>query len=248
MPALRELQASFVRAVLGGPPAGLLDSLLGDHLSAARRLAVYRTNVHVALLRVLEGGFPATRRAVGEDSFRTVAIAFLRAAPPAEPRLHRWGGAFPAWLAEHPATAGSPWLADLARLEWAREEVYYAADAPVLTAAVLAAVPQERYPTLRLHLHPTARLLASPWPIDGLWRGEVTPPPGPTPAHVLVSRPCMEVSTLALAAGEHALLAALSAGATLAHAAEAALDAEPGLDLTTTLARHLAKGTFTAFS
>lgn len=248
MPTLRELQASFARAVLGGPPAGLLDSLVADHPSPARRLAVYRTNVHVALLRVLEGSFPATRRAAGEECFRAAAIAFLRAAPPAEPRLHAWGGAFPAWLVEHPAMAGRPWLSDLARLEWAREEVYYAADAPVLAPAALAELPQERYPALRLRLHPTARLLTSPWPIDGLWRGEVTPPPGPAPAHVLVSRPCMAVSTLALTAGEHALLAALSADATLADAAEAALDAEPGLDLTTTLARHLAAGTFTAFS
>jgi hypothetical protein len=58
----------------------------------------------------------------------------------------------------------------------------------------------------------------------------------------------MEVSTLPLTAGEHALLAALATDATLADAAEAALDAEPGLDLTTTLARHLARGSFTDFA
>ncbi len=246
MPALRELQARFARAVLGGPPSGLLDSLVADHLPPARRLAVYRANVHIALLRVLEGGFPATRRAAGEDRFRAAAIAFLRASPPVEPRLHLWGGAFPAWLAAHPETAGQPWLGDLAGLEWAREEVYYAADAPALVPTALAALPQERYPALRLRLHPTARLLASRWPIDALWRGEVASPP-PTPAHVLVSRPGMEVQTLVLTAGEHALLAALSADATLADAAEAALDAEPGLDLTAILARHLAAGTFTSF-
>ena len=248
MPALRELQAGFARVVLGGSPAGLLEAVVADRLSPSRRLAVYRNNVHIALLRVLEGGFPSTRRAAGEQGFRAAALAFLRAAPPAEPCLHRWGGEFPTWLAEHPATATRPWLVDLARFEWAREEVYYAADAPVLTPAVLAGVPHERYPTLRLHLHPTARLLASPWPIHALWRGDAALPPRPTPAQLLVSRPGMEVLTLPLTPGEHALLAALAAASPLADAAEVALDAEPGLDLMAVLARHLASGTFTAFT
>ena len=56
----------------------------------------------------------------------------------------------------------------------------------------------------------------------------------------------MEVLTLRLSQGEHALLAALDGGHTLAEAAEAAMAAEPDLDLMAALARHLTSGSFAA--
>lgn len=244
MPSLRELQGEFARAVL--VPGGRLDGrVVAAGLDPARRFAVYRNNVMFSLRRVLEGNFPATRRVAGEERFRAAAEGFIRAAPPTQPQLHAWGGDFPAWLGHHAATAGRPWLVDLAALEWAREAAYYAADAPPLAAARLAGLAEDAAATLCLALHPTARLLASPWPIWRLWSGEAPVAEVlPAPERVLVVRPAMEVLTRPLSPGEHALLAAFAAGHMLAEAADAAQDAEPGLDLQQALARHLAAGTF----
>jgi hypothetical protein len=248
MPSLRELQAQMARAVLAAPAPGLLAAIAPGGVSPQRRLAVYRNNVQYALYRVLEGNFPATRRVAGEQPFRAAAHDFLRHHPPAQPQLHAWGGDLVGFLREHPATGAMPWLADLAGLEWAREWSYYAADAPVLEPSALAALPEDRCPALRLLLHPTARLIASPWPVYGLWLGKGAVPPQPAAEHVLAVRPHMEVLTLPLGVGEHALLAALCDGAELADAAEAAAEREPALELMRVLARHLAGGTFTAFA
>ena len=202
MRSLRELQANFSHAVRGGPDGGLTDRIVAGGIDPSRRLGVYRNNVHLSLARVLEGNFPATRRQAGEAAFGAAVHAYLRAHPPAQPQLLAWGGTFPAHLASCEATRDRPWLADLAALEWAREEVYYAADAPVLAPAALQTVPPDDYPGLRFALHPTARLLASGWPIFALWQdGDARPTAAPQ--RVLVIRPAMEVLTLPLTAGEH---------------------------------------------
>jgi hypothetical protein len=244
VPSLRELQAEFAKAVLT-PDARLDGRLLAAGLDPARRFAVYRNNVMFSLRRVLEGNFPATRRVAGEARFRAAAEAFVRSRPPEMPQLHTWGGDFPAMLREHPATAERPWLADLGALEWAREEAYYAADAAPLAPERLAGLAEAEALALRLALHPTARLVASPWPIWTLWSEEAPPAEiFPAPERVLVVRPAMEVLTRPLDLGEHALLAAFVAGCSLAEAAEAALALHPELDLERTLASHLTAGSF----
>jgi hypothetical protein len=247
VPSLRELQAEFARALLA--PGGRLDyHVVAAGLAPARRFGVYRNNVMFSLRRVLEGNFPATRRASGEARFRAAAEAFIRACPPTRPQLHVWGGDFPAFLGRHPATAARPWLVDLARLEWAREEVYYAADAPPLAPERLAGLGEAEAEALRLELHPTARLLASPWPLWTMWSGAAVPTEvRASPERVLVARPWMEVLTRPLSHAEHALLAAFMAGRTLAEAAEAALALDPALDLERALAEHLAAGSFAGF-
>ncbi|MFO1069468.1 MAG: DNA-binding domain-containing protein [Geminicoccaceae bacterium] len=241
MPALRELQRAFADAVRRPGPAGVLDRIEPAGLTPARRLAIYRNNVRASLLRVLQGNFPATRRRAGEGPFDTVARAFIAARPPQAPQLHAWGDAFPTFLSKTGPTRGREDLAALATLEWAREAAYHAADAASLTAADLAAVPIGRYPALCLPLHPTAVLLPPRWPLWSWWAGDDA---ADAPEAVLVLRPAMEVLTLRLGPGEHALLAALHDGLTLADAAAAATGAEAGLDLQAVLARHLAGGTF----
>jgi hypothetical protein len=247
MPLLRELQAEFARAVLT-PEGGLDGQVVAAGLDPARRFAVYRNNVMYSLRRVLEGNYPATRRVAGEARFRAAAEAFVRARPPRMPQLHAWGGELPELLRRHPATAEMPWLADLATLEWVREEAYYAADAAPLAPERLAGLAEAEALALRLELHPTARLLASPWPVWTLWSEETAPAEVfLAPERVLVVRPAMEVLTRPLGLGEHALLAAFAAGRTLAEAAEAALAVDPALDLQAVLATHLAAGSFVGF-
>lgn len=243
MPGLRDLQAEFARVVSGGQGGSLAERVAQDGIAAVRRLSIYRNNVQTSLRRVLEGNFPATRRHAGAEAFDVVAGDFLRAHMPDQPQLLAWGSDFPNVLAMHPATSDRPWLADLARLEWLREQAYYAEDADPLSPAALAAIPVERYPELRLLLHPTARLLVSPWPIHDLW-SRPDAQPRPATQHVLVVRPAMLVRTDLLTPGEHVLLAGLERSLVLAEAAEAALAAEPELDLQAALARHLAAGSF----
>ena len=195
MPTLRELQAAFARGVLD-PAAGgdLAGRIVAGGLDPGRRLAVYRDNVLVSLRRLLEGTFPATRRHLGPERFAELALAFVRAEPPDRPQLLAYGAGFPAFLAR---AGAEPPAADLARLEWAREEACHAADAPPLDPASLAAIPAERYPELRFVPHPSLRLVRSAGPVFSLWQALTTdaaPPPDAGPEQALVVRPDVTVA------------------------------------------------------
>ena len=246
MPTLRELQAAFARGVLD--PAGggtLAGRIVAGGLDPGRRLAVYRDNVLVSLRRLLEGTFPATRRHLGPGRFADLALTFVRAEPPDRPQLLAYGAGFPAFLAR---AGAEPPAADLARLEWAREEACHAADATPLDPAGLAAIPAEHYPELRFVPHPSLRLVRSAGPVFSLWQaltaGEAPPDAGPEQA--LVVRPDVTVATRAVAAADLLLVRALADGLPLAEAAERAQAADPGFDLQGALALHLTGGTFTA--
>ncbi len=239
MPTLRDLQADFAQAMLTGrSPAALADAVLAAGIAAEDRLAVYRANVVLSLRRLLESTFPASRRLLGELRFTQLADGFVRRSPPDRPQLLAYGAGFPGLLAE-----SEPLVADVARLEWAREEAFHAADAASLDAAAVAAIPPERYPSLCFEPHPSLRLIRSQGPVHSLWLG-LDGAEGPE--QVLVLRPEMTVVTRPLLPADLALLTQLLAGRTLEDAATAAIAADPGFDLQAALADHLRGGSFTS--
>lgn len=249
---LPELQAEMRRALLGGEADSLLGRLRSDRIGAAERFAAYRTNVVASLVGVLEAAFPAVAAHAGRGNFRYAAGLFARAHPPREARLLAYGAGFPSWLADFKPAQAKPWLAALARLEWLRNETYFAADAEPLQAGALQAIPTERIPGLTFDLHPSLRLLRAEHPVVDLWAAAQSgeePPPAPLdggPQCVLVQRPHYAVQQFVVSSGELALLEALGDGAALGKAAEAALDAEPALDLQRALFANLARGSLAA--
>ena len=67
----------------------------------ARRFAVYRNNVAVGLIGALEARYPVSRRIAGDDLFRAMARAFVRANKPRSPVMIAYGGEFPEFVAEY---------------------------------------------------------------------------------------------------------------------------------------------------
>lgn len=247
---LRDLQQSFARALLdrGAPPP---DEVRSDRLSAADRFSAYRNNVVGSLVNVLAAAFPATEALAGVDNFRYAAQAFLSQNPPKQARLLAYGAEFPLWLRMFRPAQAKPWLAELARLEWARNEALFAADADPVRIEALANLSAEAIPTLRFTLLPSARLIAAAWPVHELWQqvqdGKISAePPVRRDQQVLVLRPGLSVKQLPLEPADAALLEALNAGETFATAAEAALAAEATCDLQQLLLGHLVRGSFAA--
>ena len=93
----------------------------------ARRFSVYRNNVAVGLIGALEARYPVSRRIAGDDLFRAMARAFVRARKPRSPVMIAYGEDFPDFVAAW--TGATPCLADVARLENAWVEAYHAEDA-----------------------------------------------------------------------------------------------------------------------
>lgn len=252
---LRELQESVRRGLFDPAATAAMQpdgvALIDDHIPAGQRFAVYRNNVLGSLTEALAAAFPVVHRLVGDGFFRYAARLFIADHPPAMPQLLSYGGDFPEFLAAFPPAGSVPYLADVARLEWARTEALFAADAAPLTAADLATIPPEDMADLAFRLHPTVRWVASPWPIQTIW--EANQPEhenlpqvdlGAGGEAVLVLRPGMAVEAQRLSPGDVTLVSALGEGATLAEAADAAATAEPGFDLQAALLGHLMRGSF----
>ncbi len=228
MTAHPDFAAAFAAGLRSGDlPPGATG---GDPAEATRRFAVYRNNVAVSLGDALAARFPVIRRLVGEAFFAELAAAYRRDAPPATPVLAEWGAGFAAWLSAVPPLAAYPYMADVARIEYARGRAFHAADAvPVDPAHLAAADPA----TLCLGLHPSVTVLRLAHPAVTIWAmnqpgaspGPV--PPGPETALILRDR-AFDVPVIAIGPGDATLIGALGKGAPLMAAAAAAQVAEPG--------------------
>jgi hypothetical protein len=181
--SLRELQADFLREIArtsGGENAGFAPRLAQvvegrGKLGPEQRINIYAQMYHTRLLEVLREDFPRVAAVVGCERFTAVVRAYLARHPSTHPSLRHLGRHFAAFLATRPEIAPFPFLSDLARLEWARVEVFDAPDAEPLRLADLQALSADEWPDLRLHLIPAFQVVHSNWPVQEIWAAEGTP-------------------------------------------------------------------------
>jgi hypothetical protein len=230
---LRELQARFAAALA---PAAAADPALlalvraGGALTPAGRIEIYADMYRARLVDVLREDFPRTRSLLGDAVFVALAERYLTRHPSTHPSVRYVGSRFADFAAGQ--AAGPPWLADLARLEWARVEVFDAPDAEPLRLADLQAVPPADWPALRLRLVPACRVVASPWPIHEIWTAgdpdsDRQVPDEPRTSVVRVWREGFSVSHAAMGDAERRAFAPLQRGepfASLCAALESDLD------------------------
>lgn len=244
----RDAQRDWTAALLDPdqpPPAGLVGP---EGEPSPRRFAVYRNNVVAGLTATLTDAFPAVCRIVGAPFFRAMARAYLSAEPPASPILLDYGAGFPAFVARFSPAASLPYLPDVARIERAWTEAYHAAEAEPLDPAALASLDPDRLPRLRLHLHPSLRVVRSALPALTIWRMNVADGvPAPVDLasggeDTLVLRAAAEVEVRSLPGGGAGFLAALGAGGTVTESVRAGLAADDGFDLAANLAGLIGAG------
>lgn len=244
---LRALQEAFAQALLGQDPGpvGALVEPGGDE--ARRRVDIYRRAVTANLVGALRGAHPVVVRLVGDGFFHEAAIRFARASPPRSGDLNRFGDGFGAFLVGYEPAAPLPWLADVARLDWACHESSMAGDGEPLDFEALAQVPPEAQGDLRFSLHPSVRVVKSCWPILAIWEAnqpdrDGTPDREEGEDTVLVWRESGRVRAVALGPREAAFVEALAAGRGLDDAA-----GEPDWDLPRFLEQLASHGVLGAF-
>jgi len=243
MAPLRELQAAFRDALLGGPTAAAAaPHILGDGLTPEARLEIYRHHVFTTLTAALQATYPVVCRLVHEQFFRYAADQYLRAHPPAGPCLFEYGSSFPAFLADFESCRHLRYLPDVARLEWALNSATYAEEFAPLDPMVLSQLPGDDLPGLPLRLDPSLSLLSSPWPIDQIW--EVNQPNADSEAvvdlasggvYLEVRRIGDDAVFRALDPAPYAFRRVLSQGACLADAAGVAFETDSAFDLSQAL-------------
>jgi len=168
--------ATFARAAIDSE-----HPLPHSFVNRGNRFDIYRNNVAASLVAALARSFPVVERMVGEEYFAALALAYVRQSPPTSRILADYGDGFPEFVEGFTPLADYPYLADMARLELIRIAVMRAADMPS-DRDVGDAVGAEALLQMRCMLSPSARLIASPYPIATLWKRHQDDTPQPLEA------------------------------------------------------------------
>ena len=241
MSALAAQQQALLAALLAHPAQDAMKTIAVYAMDPwARGLKAYQTNGHALAQRALQAAYPVLTQLLGEDSLADLARAFWHAQPPVRGDLALWGAGLAAFVAASEQLADEPYLADVARLEWALHHSASAADQPGDPAS-FALLLQHDPAQLQLRLAPGCAVLPSAWPVVSIVAAHLDATPSLEEAGqrlhagvaetALVWRAGLQPRVREAVAGEADLLTALLAGLSLS----AALDAAPALDFNTWL-------------
>jgi hypothetical protein len=226
MASLRDLQSSFAAALRD--PQGVCA------VTPPANLSIYRNNVRLAFRSALGASFPVVRRRVGEDFFAQLAHHYREAHPSRSGDLQFVGERFAAFLEGHLCGGDYAWLADLARVEWLREEAAISPELPAVGADALARFAPQQMQNLVFGFQPSLRLHSSSYPVFSVWQANQrlnAPPVDQSLGHeaglIRLRHDAVEVSTLEPLLFSY--LYAAAGGATLGEAMEAARFDEAGL-------------------
>jgi Putative DNA-binding domain len=251
MPSLRDLQMQLAHSLFEHVSVPVEAAIYDDGtVSPAGRLAIYRNNLQAGFAQALALEFPVLRQLVGADYFRQMSLKYQREFPSRSGDLQHIGRAFPEFLERRFADTEFNYLPDVARLEWAVEEVALAPDARPLTSGALGAIDPGYYPNLAFEPRPACRLFRSDFPIVRIWLSNQPDAPeelidlGAGGDAVAVVRAADGIEFRRLAAIDVELGLMLVRGMTLSLAAEAALACDAEIDLARTLMRLLSAGVF----
>ena len=280
---LAQDQQTLLRAVLGGQGdvalRALVDSnasnasnpLGGAEKSLARRgLQAYQSHGLALAERALGVAYPVIAQLMGDENFSALAQHFWRQQPPTCGDMAQWGEGLANFLAAAPQLAAEPYLADVARVEWALHRAAFAADA-LPDPASFACLSAEPPATPSLTFSPGVWLVASAFPVVSVIHAHLLPADdqksalahaaallaGGTGETALVWREGFRAQVKCISAAEHALLAAMLAGESLDAALTKAACAEecpsqstsqPPFDFTEWLANAVKIGLVTGAS
>jgi len=217
----------------------LTELIRGDRgVAPVDRLAVYANAYFARVHDCLRDDFAALARALGAAAFHDLVKTYLMMHPPTRFSLRHAGEHLAKHLATEPFAAifsrRCPYAADLARLDWALSEAFYAPDAPALAREQLAVVAPEAWAALRFVATPSLLLLTFAWPVhrvrerfesedaDVVW--DQAPSLGIEPTHVRVWRQDEHVRYRAIARLEHEALVSAITGEPFASICERATE------------------------
>ncbi len=170
-------------ALLWGKAGAVDMDFTGTVAARQRGLAAYRANAAALAPRALAGAYPTVALLLGAAPFAALARAFWHRHPPQRGDIACWGAGLPPAIQQDPQLIGEPYLADVARLDWAVHGAAAAADdiGPPVGLDLLASADPA---LLQLRLRTGSAVVVSPYPIVEIWRAHHGPPsggPGPQP-------------------------------------------------------------------
>lgn len=151
--------------------------LRGPAFLQQQGLRAYQANAAASAEHALAQAYPTVQQLLGHDAFAGLAQAHWHGYPPVCGDLAAWGEALPGFIGSAAQLAAEPYLADMARLDWALHQALRAADDDMPAAGLLllgSADPE----ALCLRLRPGHAVLVSDHPLHTLWAAHQSQAPG----------------------------------------------------------------------
>lgn len=251
MPSLLDVQHAIRRSIVERDDGEILPFVVDDGLDPRQRLAVYRNTYASTLTSTLRLTYPAVDCLVGVAFFDGASQVFTHQQPPRCANLDEYGEGFADFLGNFTPAAALPYLADVARLEWAVNVARHADDAEPLDARRLACLAQVDHDRVHFVAHPSIGLLRVEYPADEIWRAVLARDDavlaaidaGARPRWLLVERMTSGIEVACIDESAWRFASQLFAGRPLAVARQAVSD----IAAPTLLAQHLAAGRLVAF-
>ena len=168
MNTLAAQQQALRRAIVS--PQAEADSLLRERPGGEPLLRIYRHAYTERLIGALRDNFGCLPQVMGDEAFDALARAYVAAHPSRHPSIRWFGDSLADFMRARGDLVPHPALIDLARMEWSLRSAFDAADATPLTAAALASIATEQWPSLVFEARPGVQLLTMQWAVEPLWR------------------------------------------------------------------------------
>lgn len=225
MTALAQLQGDLQRHVLSGDVA-IVDAVKATPaVPAVTRLGVYSNAYRIRLAEALAANMPRLKELLGDEQFGTVAAAYVEAYPSQFASIRWFGDRLAQVLAQ--SQPAQPWLAELARWEWALAASFDASDATPVGVECLGSVAPDDWADLQLQFHPSVQFLELATNAQALFKSlsEEEKPPQPAmldrPQPWLLWRQDLKTQYRSLDPAEAAAIQIMRAGGTFGAMCEA---------------------------
>lgn len=258
---LADIQARFKQRLLTHPDTDTRDmglEMIMDvgEIDFDHRFSVYCDNYINGLSNILGAVFPAVKALVGDEFMNGLSHAFIKDHLPQSGNLNQYGESFPDFIASCEQTATVPYLTDVARLEWAKNVAYHAADDSVIDLAKLELLSDEEQERIVFYLRSSCILLQSEWPLLAILdfvkgQGESDDMQldlDKGADYVMIYRPKHEVQLVSLEPSSFKCLKLIQDGLNLSQVVETILQFDPNFDLVTFLQTHYKLETFSDFT
>lgn len=160
MIALAELQRQFQQFVLGGDFAVMRTIEDGPHGKPGPRLAIYHEAYRIRLRDSLADTFGTLLRHLGDAAFTQASARYIEASTSSSRNIRWYGGGFADFLRETKPFDEQPWLAELARFDWALVCAFDAADAVPVGFGDLTRLSVVAWTQMAFAFHPSVQRLS----------------------------------------------------------------------------------------
>lgn len=228
---LKQLQEQFSSDVVGLTAKG--DYIKNGRFSQKQLVQVYHNNYYVSLTEALVITYPGIIKLVGQEFFEFICRKFIKQHPHQSGDLTLFGEQLNTYIENSPECKNLPYLADIAKLEWAFELAYHAKDVTSQDLSLLETTEPAAYSQLKFTINPGCFIVESNYPIFDIWKfdGQDELDINAGGQNVLIWKQDFEVLTEVVEADFINFLGKLQAGKNL----EQALGENSKLDLNQTL-------------